>query len=155
MEWSEWVEIESAKERHERFNRLGIYQIRAIDYRSKPISIPRINATDRTGIIYFGRSGNKSQNSKRTIAKRLKEFLKPHHSGGQTYLVVKHVVRNNRKFRGLRLQVRAMILSFKKISKAEQNVIHKYLLDFGELPPCNSAIPGKKYLWRKYLLEEV
>ncbi len=84
---SKWFAIYWASEFEQ--DKFGVYQIRIVDGDNKPIPIPRIGGTDPDGIIYIGRSGYKSHKADRSLAKRISEFERGPHSGGETYDLMK------------------------------------------------------------------
>lgn len=139
--WSDWVEIELAKSSSGPFDNFGIYQIRAVAPSNEPIPICRLVGIDSLGILYVGRSGYRYQRSKRTIANRIREFVRQQHSGGITYASARKVLQQSPKFSQHRLQVRAMFLPDDKIGKAESSVLNDYFSIYAELPPCNSSLP--------------
>ena len=139
--WTDWVEIESAKSRRGPLNDFGIYQIRVVEPSGGPISIGRLAGVDSLGILYVGRSGCRHQQTDRTIANRIREFLQRAHSGGITYVRAKKTLQRVPRFSGHRLQVRAMFLPDEEIDETESSILHKYFSEYAELPPCNSSLP--------------
>lgn len=141
-DWSEWVDIKTAKSRKGPFNRLGVYQIRAVAVSGEPISIHRLAGVDASGVLYIGRSG---YNTNRSIANRIGEFVRQQHSGGVTYAKAKEVLEKLPRFSGHHLQVKAKFLATKEeIDVAESNALNRYFLEYAELPPCNSAKSNAK-----------
>ena len=138
--WTKWINVDIAKTRNGPFDALGIYQIRAVNRSGKAIPISRLAGVDPVGLLYVGRSGYKYP---RTIANRIREFLSQHHSGGTTYIQAKKVMSKIPKFAEHGLQVRIQKLSASEIRVAESQAIAKYFSKYAELPPCNSAKPGK------------
>ena len=139
--WSDWIDIELAKSRHGPLNDFGIYQIRAVTPSGEPIPISRIVGVDSSGIVYMGRSGYRHQRSKRTVANRIREFLRRRHSGGVTYARAKETLQRASQFSDHCLQVRAMLLADEEIDAMESDVLRDYFSRHGELPPCNSQLP--------------
>lgn len=138
--WTAWLSCESAKDAGGPLNIFGVYQIR-IASSDEPFSIARLCAVDREGTIYYGRSGLQNQSSHRTIANRIKEFLRGQHSGGKTYARIKARLGDLPQFRGYRLQFRGMGLIDQDIKNREADLLYRYTTVYGELPPCNSSLP--------------
>lgn len=136
--WTKWAYIEKTQAKKGAFDRLGIYQIRAVTPAGNPIPVPRLAGVDKQGILYAGRSGYLAH---RSVPNRIREFVHEHHSGGITYARAKTLLNKTPKFLGHRLQVRAMLLNQKAISSAESKTLQDYFSKYGELPPCNSALP--------------
>lgn len=140
MKWRAWVEL---GEGSSKLTFHGIYKIRIADASGRPIPIGRTCGTDAEGILYVGRSGFASQRTARTVARRLREFQKERHSGGQTYSQAKRVYDRSKRLRGHRMFASAVALPDSKIEQAERKALRGYFEEFGELPPLNSAFPGK------------
>lgn len=140
--WSKWVDIENAKSKKGPFNDFGVYELRAVNQSNSPIPINRLIGTDPLGILYIGRSGYGGKNSARTIANRIREFVQRQHSGGITYAKAKSVLKKAAQFSGHHLQVRAVFAADDEIEAAESKELRKYFAEYGELPPCNSALPA-------------
>ncbi len=135
--WSSWVKIEEAKSKKGRFNQLGIYQIRVVSSSGEPIAVSRLVGVDPLGIVYIGRSG---YDANRSIATRIGEFVKQHHSGGMTYARAKRILKKEPRFSGHCLEVSVLFLSDKAaIESAESRTLLRYFAEYGELPPCNSV----------------
>lgn len=139
MKWTEWTPIEAAISGDQRLAAHGIYQIRAVTPRGKPIRINRLLGADPEGVLYVGRSGLKFRSPSRTIANRLREFLKQQHSGGITYAKACSCLNGTPRFAGHQLQVRALFLEDKHITATESSVLAEYFAKHAELPPCNSS----------------
>jgi hypothetical protein len=144
LEWSDWVDAAEAATREGPFSHFGIYQIRAVDPSAEPIPIPRLTGTDASGTIYIGRSGFSRQGTDRFVSKRIREFLTRQHSGGQTYFIASIAMQKHSAFAGHSLQVRACFLPDSAIEHSEDVALTQYLMQFGELPPCNSTMPELK-----------
>ncbi len=93
---------------------------------------------DESGVVYIGRSGVQEE-KQRTVGVRLNEWLLRHHSGAETYEHVKFTLPDNHS-----LQVSALYLSASEVQAKEAEEIDTYRKQFGEPPPFNSNIPGKK-----------
>ncbi len=139
IKWTKWMPIETAASGEQRLVAHGIYQIRAVTPRGKPIRIDRLLGNDPKGILYVGRSGIKSRSPSRTIANRLREFLAQRHSGGVTYAKACARLNVTARFMGHRLEARAIFLKDKDISTTESRVLAEYFSKHAELPPCNSS----------------
>lgn len=95
-------------------------------------------------MLCVGRSGFRHQKTKRTVANRIKEFLRGPHSGGATYTRARKTFQQAKTLSGHRLQVRAMFLPDDKIESRELKVPYNYFSIYAELPAFNSALPKKK-----------
>lgn len=142
--WTDWIDIERAELKQGPLNDFGVYEIRAVNSKGQPIPISRLVGVDRLGCLYVGRSGFRHQKTRRTIANRIKEFLRGPHSGGTTYARAKTTLQQGQKFSSHRLQVRAIFLPDDKIELEESKALYGYFRRHAELPPCNSALPKKK-----------
>jgi hypothetical protein len=140
-EWTDWVDIETAKSPQGPFVGHGIYQIRIVDEQNEPIPISRIGGIDPSGLLHVGRSGHGIESPTRTIANRLKEFIQQQHSGGKTYARAREVLLRFPQFANHQLQARAMFVKNDEIDIAESRAAWAYLGKYGELPPCNSSLP--------------
>ena len=137
--WTDWMPIDAAIVGNRKLAKHGIYQIRAITPRGKPIRINRLLGTDTEGILYVGRSGFKLRSPSRSISNRLREFLARRHSGGITYAKACSCLNGARRFVGHELEVRAMFVDDTQIAATEARVLAKYFETHAELPPCNSS----------------
>lgn len=139
--WTDWIDIDLAKSKRGPLNDFGVYEIRAIDSKGVPIAISRLVGVDDLGVLYIGRSGYRHQKTERTIANRIREFLRQTHSGGVTYERARQTLSQSQKFSDHRLQVRAMFVPDEKIDSTERTLLHNYFSKHGEVPPCNSVLP--------------
>jgi hypothetical protein len=144
LEWSTWIDAAEAATRKGPFAHFGIYQIRAVKPGGEPIPIPRLAGIDPSGTIYIGRSGFERQGTDRFVSNRIREFLNRQHSGGQTYFIACVAIHKHPAFSEHALQVRACRLPDSAIEHAEDVALTQYLMQFGELPPCNSTMPKLK-----------
>ncbi len=142
-DWTCWYCLEpSSKESvpSEIQERFGIYQIRIVDANGCPIRLGRMLKCDESGVVYIGRSGVREEKM-RTVAWRLKEWLRRGHSGAETYARVVPDLPHNHS-----LEVRALYLPVIEVCKGEAEEIEAYRKQFGEPPPFNSNLPGKKLI---------
>jgi hypothetical protein len=124
------------------------------DVAGSPLTLNRLGGADPGGIIYIGRSGFLDSKTKRTIGQRLEEFyFEGSHSGGWTYWQAKHVFEARGVFAGHRLFASIVVLPGTKaeIVPAEMWALRVYFDTFAELPPFNSAFPGK---WKTFQKRE-
>ena len=122
----------------------GIYRVRIVDVNGRPIPLPRLCKVDAEGIIYIGRSGESTRKSDRSIRKRLDEFFNfGSHSGSGTYWQAKKVFQRLGVFTGHQIQAQVICAKDADIEVYEKRAIRAYFEAFGELPPFNSAFPGK------------
>jgi len=98
----------------------------------------RMFKCDESGVVYIGRSGVQKT---RTVGVRLEEWLKRYHSGAESYARVKPTLPHDHS-----LQVSALYLPASEVKAKEAEEINKYLKKFGEPPPFNSNLPGKKLI---------
>jgi hypothetical protein len=143
--WTDWHNIDRKSKIlgiNGPFNDHGIYQIRLVKNNKKPLKISRLTGEDPLGIIYIGRSGFRKQKTKRSIRKRLREFLDEQHSGGIAYSLIKTKI--SRKLLPHNLEARALFLRDNQIKSKECREINQYLRKYAELPPCNSSFPNRK-----------
>jgi hypothetical protein len=144
LEWSGWVGITEAASRKGPFAHFGVYQIRLVDSTGVPIPIPRLIKVDPSGTMYIGRSGFGRQGTARFVCNRIREFVSRQHSGGQTYFIASIAMLAQPSLASHALQVRAWSLVDDEIEQAEDFSLTQYLMEYGELPPCNSVMPNLK-----------
>lgn len=113
----------------------GVYKIFAMDSKGKPVKINRFSATDKSGLLYIGRT------LKHNLRVRLYQFLassngivKSHnHSGGLLYskneIIRETLGPDHRLFFEYEVS--------DKPSKSESDLLNKYASVFGEYPPLN------------------
>ena len=142
--WSDWMDVDLAGKQNGSLDDFGVYQIRAVNKSGNPIPIGRLAGVDPLGILYVGRSGFRRQKTNRTVANRVREFVRQAHSGGITYARANKILKQVPQFSDHQLQVRAKVLPDDKIDVEESNVLRKYFKKYAELPPCNSALPKAK-----------
>jgi len=146
MGWSKWRNDDELDSNYEYWkNQHGIYQIRVVDAEGRAIHIPRIGGTDEEGIIYIGRSGKSTTRTNRSLGARVWEFLrqKNYHSGSEMYHQARPKLLRRKNFTGHQLQFRVMSCEDSQIERKEKKALRKYFNTYCELPPCNSAFPGK------------
>lgn len=141
--WTNWISIGIASSRKSPLDDYGIYKIRIVDKVSNVIPIGRLNRIDDSGVLYIGRSGFRYQNTERTVANRLDEFLNESHSGGKTYGLASAVLKKSLMFSGHLLEAQALYLKDDEIEEGEAKELRDYFLNFAELPPLNSSFPKK------------
>ena len=113
---------------------LGIYRIWAIDKNKKPLAVNRFCGTDKSGLLYIGKT------EKQTLRKRLYQFassanleMKTHnHSGGMKYFNLE-VIQN-------KLSKYSLWFDYEKTTQPkerETELLKDYSKIFGEYPPLN------------------
>jgi hypothetical protein len=130
----------------------GIYRARMSDAAGNPLTLNRLCGADREGIIYIGRSGYLEGKTQRTLGQRLYEFyFEGPHSGGWTYWQAKQLFQAHDLFAEHRLFASVIVLPGTKaeIVPAEMWALRVYFDTFAELPPFNSAFPGKLKTFQK------
>ncbi len=153
--WSEWLGIDHYSE----IDSLpGVYGIRLLDSTNHlPVPINRLLGKDEDGLLAIGESKDLRQRIKLfykvTIKRR--ELLK-HSAGDRLFLnlIFSHVSSNNNFFKNKTLQVSFTKADDKKSAQGLEELLMKvYFIQFGELPPLNSSMPGKgQKLWEEALL---
>lgn len=144
MKWSRWHQLDDGCVSGSYVDGYGVYRIRLVDRMGRPIPVDRIACTDKSGIVYIGRSGFKKQRTGRTISRRVWEFYQGYHSGGDTYyLSTHHRLRLADKYKSHRIEVSVATLPDAEISKGEADTLYLYFRAFGELPPFNSSFPNQ------------
>jgi hypothetical protein len=139
--WTSWKPLDEGYFQAE--DSCGIYEIRIVDGDGTAIPVPRMGGIDPVGILYIGKSGVTTAKSPRTLAKRLGEFFwsgRPH-SGGETFDQMVPLLR--RRLGKFQLQYRVVRLHDEAIDTQEKRQIRRYFQKYCELPPGNSAFPGK------------
>jgi hypothetical protein len=122
----------------------GIYRVRMVDAKGRPVPLQRLCGVDRDGIIYIGRSGKSTCKSDRSTKKRLGEFFNHgSHSGSWTYWQAKKVFQRLKKYEPHRIEAAVICLKDDDIYSGEKRALRAYFEEFGELPPFNSSWPGK------------
>lgn len=149
LSWGPWFELNDQTHWP---GDLGIYRIRLANASGTPFSLGRVCAADPDGIVYIGRSGCLDGKKKRTLGQRLQEFVyEGSHSGGWTFWQAKHIFQALGCFADHRLFASVVTLSGLRaeIVSAEASAVRAYFNAFGELPPFNSAFPGKWKTWEE------
>jgi hypothetical protein len=122
----------------------GIYQVRMVDSKGKPVAIDRIGGVDEEGLIYVGFSNN--------VGERIKEFhstlsLKGKHDGASTYFLMRqNLVSLGHDYASCKLQCTVTRLpgtSETELRKQEAIMLANYFSKYSELPPCNCNFPEK------------
>lgn len=134
--WSKWRPIDDIYEDVNLLHRTGLYQIRMVDNRGSPLTIPRIKGKDANGILYMGKSVN--------LRPRIEAFYRGGHSGGGYYYRMYLRLVRYRPFRNHSLQFRTMSIQKSNLLDRERGMLQGYLRKFCELPPYNSTVPGGK-----------
>jgi hypothetical protein len=82
--WTEWVDVDQAAERNGSFENYGIYQLRIVNREGRSSEIGRLIGTDRSGLVYIGRSGFRAIEFRIIYLQRKQSGLLPesHHQGG-------------------------------------------------------------------------
>jgi hypothetical protein len=141
MLWTAWFDLDANTPWNPRW---GIYQIRVVGPDGVPLQLPRVCAGDSNGTLYIGRSGYSTAKTSRCLGQRLWEFYSHgSHSGAGSYWQLKAVLARRQQWGHHRLQARVVELADNEIADAECAAIRLYFDEFGELPPCNSAFPGR------------
>lgn len=140
MKWGPWFALNDATPWNSRW---GVYRIRLVDGEA-PISVPRIVAPDPDGIIYIGRSGYSTARTDRCLGQRLWEFYSHgSHSGAGTWWQAKRLLDAAARWPRRSLEASVIELADSDIDSTECAAVRAYFDVYGELPPCNSAFPGK------------
>jgi len=140
LQWSNWFELNKNTEWPTTH---GVYCVSLADKNGRPFSIPRLCGEDPEGVIYIGRSGYANAKTDRSLGVRLWEFLVGKHSGGQTYLQSARAIKKSGIYKNYKLLVSIARLLDYQIGEGEKSAMRQYFNKYGEVPPCNSAFPGK------------
>ena len=145
-EWTPWYRGEDI----ERFqDSYGVYELKLVNRNGRTYPLERLCGRDPNGILYIGRSGYLEAKTRRTLKKRISEFFRGYHSGGNTFELVRKTKRlgwlsQKKPWESyIRFRVIEMDGQQDKIDQYERESLARYFVHYGELPPCNSAIPGK------------
>ena len=140
MKWQQWF-----SEPNECPVGWGVYRVRMVDIHGKAIRLQRLCGIDKDGILYIGRSGRKASKTNRCLKTRIAEFRNPNsHSGGWTYHKAREARNGRGVFRHHKIQFQVSICQKdSEIDAREKEALKDYFDTYGELPPFNSAFPGK------------
>ncbi|MGA1979348.1 MAG: hypothetical protein ABSG99_02120 [Sedimentisphaerales bacterium] len=135
MQWSAWTPIKNRCNR----NSAAVYKI-ALSEREdspKPIPMKRFTGTDGEGCLSIGETTD--------METRRKQFMGGSHSEGILLNIVKKYCRSYQKQFGNAITIYsyAVVESEDVALKEERELIKKYIMDFGEAPPLNSAVPDR------------
>ena len=135
VEWSPWVSVSIASS----WKESAVYRFRLLAS-GKPASIPRFLRPDSEGILSIGVSGN--------MDRRRARFIRGYSKGrGHSEANLLHILNKLSTSASIPLDQieysysicpnRAVALSL------EERLLKQYFLAYGEVPPLNSAIPGR------------
>jgi len=134
--WRHWTDIEKTSG----WNGPAIYRVRMLAG-GRPVSIPRFLAKDRSGIVSIGMTGR--------MEERRRQFLsgfrrgRGHSEANLLHLLLKHTSLQ-RSFGRFELQYRFKSVSSRvAATTAEAKELIRYVKRYGEVPPLNSALPGR------------
>jgi len=142
--WSQWADIHQPAA----YGSHAVYQLRYVDSSGLPCSVARFLGADPTGLLYIGErasmeqartdilTGIESWNKHMAgimihILRRYSEAFRRQHNESQSHLQYRferHASEESRKLR-------------------EERLIKDYVIQFGEAPPLNSAIPNRHDAW--------
>jgi hypothetical protein len=141
MSWSDWGPLN----RPCGHSRTAVYELRLVNGRARPISLPRFLAIDDCGLLSIGETGNMESRRRQFI--RALEKCSGHSEGNLLYYLLRHTPLRLR-FPDHRLEYRFHKEPDKAAAKlAEARMIKAYIRKFGEAPPLNSAIPDRYGEW--------
>ena len=150
--WTEWKDIEKLPKDNKKS---AIYQIRlkpekASKYLWHKDGIPRLLGCDPDYILSIG----KTTDSKVRIRKfktAMKDGKDKTHSEGRTLYLIKNLTDDDNKTKKFDIgfsdvQYRYREVDKYNLSKQEESQFKKYIQQYGEVPPLNGCIPGRKDL---------
>ena len=148
MEWSSWISF-SEVDRYHIPEKPGVYEIRCVSGRGKPIEIYRVYGVDEHGILSIGETSNLSDRLhgfRRTIQPHTKRSS---HAAGYYYVSLGY----SRVFKKENLQFKYKVTGTKKQAQKEEFILLcKYRSQFLDLPPLNNNL-GKypRRGWKKIM----
>ncbi len=138
LEWSSWESIKlSASPPHS-----AVYRIRLVS-EGDSVTIPRFLASDPEGILSIGVSGN--------MERRRKAFLRglAHgrwHSEANLLRLLQIHTSLIHLFPDAEIHYSySMAANREDAASAEEAILKGYVVEFGEVPPLNSAIPNRNH----------
>jgi len=145
LSWGPWTPLTDETPWNSKW---GIYRVRMVSASGGPVSLPRLTAVDPAGLLYIGRSGDSTAKTDRSLGRRVWEFYSHgSHSGAGTWWQTKRALDAAELWAGRTLAVAVVELPDAEIDEAECRALRAYFDRFAELPPCNSAFPGK---WKTF-----
>lgn len=110
----------------------GVYKLSCLDENDRIIGINRIIKTDQNGVLYIGKATSFLD---RVI--NLKKSISPNYNSNSHECGLRYKKSDSlkRKFPYENLVIE--LTCFEDINTAEKNLLTKYELEFGELPPLN------------------
>jgi len=137
MNWSFWKNIDKAA-RHDSH---AVYEIRLVNTQGTSVAINRFLGKDKKGLLSIGMTTN--------MERRRKQFISGEdrcqgHSEGNLLFLLKEYSRFRTKHPLPKYQYRFQkVISEDETKRKERKLIKDYVRQYGEVPPLNSAIPGR------------
>lgn len=137
--WSKWRDLTDTNLNIYWTDSPGVYFIRLINQKKRPIQIPRILDIDRKGILYIGLAKKRHNGG---LCNRLWGFWtaitgkdETSHAAGKKYrhLIFKHFPNHCIQYRHRKVQ------DDRQAKKLEDKCLRLYQKQWGELPPLNRA----------------
>jgi len=133
-EWTEWRPLNGLYD-DDTSRKQGVYEIRFVDTKKKPIVVRRLAGVDERGLYYIGKASG-------TFRQEIGRFLPDQDSEGEVHEDIAETLRSRPGFQDYRLQYRVRVIEDKgMIGEAEAVYLGMYLEEFCELPPGNRNLP--------------
>ena len=117
----------------------AVYRIRLVKTKNKPISVSRFLGSDKEGVLCIGRASN-MQNRRTQFVSGSKG-----HSEGRLLCFLRKYSGLQRKYPRVPLEYQYVTTgSVRESKRQEEELIKKYVREYGEVPPLNSTIPGRE-----------
>ncbi len=128
--WTEWQPLSDLYD-DDATRRSGVYEIRFVNSKGKPIPVRRLGGIDEEGLYYIGQTGI-------SFRRRLKYYLTDDYPEGDVREEIAETLRQKEGYQEFQLQYRVSIIEPKVIREGlEGTRLEMYLEKFCELPPGN------------------
>lgn len=140
-DWTNWQPID-AKLDHKG---PATYKVRMVTDEEAPVPIPRFFSCDNSGLLVIGETSR--MRNRRNGFVRGMNTGRGHSEGNLFHFLIQHGSLNQR-FPVHHLEFCYVPTVNKGAAKlAEERLIKRYVREFGEVPPLNSAIPNRYASW--------
>ena len=137
MSWTAWKDMNQTREH----DGDAVFTIRMVKG-GRAVRLPRFLGTDPDGILAIGYTAN--------LESRRREFLRGLNSGkGSAEAELLHIVEVysifNQTYRNAAYEIRfSKVPTRHRGRRLEQEIMKAYVKTFGEVPPLNSTLPGRR-----------
>lgn len=137
MNWSSWKNIDESSGHYSH----AVYEVRLVNTQGTSVAINRFLDKDEEGLLSIGMTTN--------MERRRKQFISGEdrcqgHSEGNLLFFLKEYSRFKTKHIMPKYQYRFQkVNSEDEAKRKERKLIKDYVKQYGEVPPLNSAIPGR------------